>query len=172
MVIVAHSLGCRMTLEAVARLSDAQSARLRLFLMAAAVPVGLVEAETSLAAAVARTAGADALHSRADGVLDFWFRLGQSAAPGEEGLLPEAVGLRGGPERSVWTLASEMPGYDHDQYWSGHRMATHLANRLGAAVAKPRPVRLAAPARLAPVRPAPEPRPHPKRRIADHYRQI
>ncbi|MEM0922776.1 MAG: alpha/beta hydrolase [Pseudomonadota bacterium] len=162
--IVAHSLGCRLALEAMTRLSAEQARQIRLFLMAAAVPVGLIANDHKFEAAIARAASADALHSRADGVLAFWFRLGQTAAPGESGLLPEAVGLNGKPGHPTWSRTAEMPGYDHGQYWAGHRMASHLAHRLGAAVAKPRPIRVSEPPRQAPLRVDPPPRADPPRR--------
>ncbi|MEL6479472.1 MAG: alpha/beta hydrolase [Pseudomonadota bacterium] len=171
-VIVAHSLGCRLTLEAIARLPDHLARRIRIFLMAAAVPVDVfddqaeqsAEMRDALARATGRVLSADALYSPADGVLAFWFRLGQTAAPGEIGVLPEAVGLNGRPGRPVWSRIAEMPGYDHGQYWSGHRMVAHLAHRLGAAVTKPRPVRLAARPRLVPERSDPDARPGPPAR--------
>lgn len=166
MVIVAHSLGCRLTLEALAQVPLDQGPRIRLFLMAAAVPVGLFEDDTALRRAVVRADSIDILHSRADGVLAFWFRLGQTAAPGEADLLPEAVGLRGRPGKRLWTRAVEMPGYDHGQYWGGHRMASHLSHRLGAAVAKPRPIRLNAQPRLV------RERPDPPARALGRHRQI
>ncbi|MEM7508640.1 MAG: alpha/beta hydrolase [Pseudomonadota bacterium] len=158
LVIVAHSLGCRLTLEALVQLPLDRGPRIRLFLMAAAVPVGLFEDGSPMREAARRADSVDVLHSRADGVLAFWFRLGQTAAPGEAALLPEAVGLRGRPRRKLWSRTVEMPGYDHGQYWGGHRMATHLAHRLGAAVAKPRPIRLNALPRLVRRRPAVPPR--------------
>lgn len=161
-VIIAHSLGCRLTLEALARLREHPGGpRIRVFLMAAAVPVGLVGQEERLAIASQRAASVDVLSSRTDGVLAFWFRLGQSVAPGEAHVLPEAVGLRGLPGLETWSRTAEMPGYDHGDYWLGQRAASHLAHRLGAAIPKPRPIRVTAPARTLPVRGVSPARPQP-----------
>lgn len=160
-VIVAHSLGCRLALEALGQLAERQRGpEIRLFLMAAAVPVGLMAQENHLRRALDRANSVDVLHSGSDGVLAFWFRLGQSFAPGESDVLPEAVGLRGQPGESIWTRSAEMPGYQHGEYWIGTRMASHLAHRLGAAVPKPRPIRLTGRARLFPERPSPQDRPN------------
>ncbi|MEM6932482.1 MAG: alpha/beta hydrolase, partial [Pseudomonadota bacterium] len=159
-IIVAHSLGCRLTLEALSRLSRmAGGPTVRLFLMAAAVPVQLMRQDTDLRHGLERASSVDVLHSQADGVLAVWFRLGQSLAPGEDQVLPEAVGLRGHPGGKVWTRSAEMPAYTHGEYWVGNRMASHVANRLGAPVAKPRPVRLTSHPRVHRERPSSPDRP-------------
>ncbi|MEM7238892.1 MAG: alpha/beta hydrolase [Pseudomonadota bacterium] len=159
-IIVAHSLGCRLTLEALSALASLGGGpKIRVFLMAAAVPVELIRQVGHLRDGLERAESVDVLHSEADGVLAVWFRLGQSLAPGEGQMLPEAVGLRGRPGKDVWTRAAEMPGYSHGEYWIGPRMASHVAHRLGAPVAKPRPVRLTSHNRVAPERPKLPPRP-------------
>ncbi|MBY8977810.1 alpha/beta hydrolase [Rhodobacteraceae bacterium NNCM2] len=169
--IIAHSLGCRMSLEALARLAGQPGGpSIRLFLMAAAVPVGLVQNDARLERALSRAASVDVLHSSTDGVLAFWFRIGQSVTPGESEVFPEAVGLRGAPGEATWHRSSEMPGYEHATYWYGNRVANHLAYRLGASVAKPRPARVASHARVPPTRPDAAHRPDPAHRRMEHRR--
>ncbi|MEM8793677.1 MAG: alpha/beta hydrolase [Pseudomonadota bacterium] len=170
-IIIAHSLGCRLAIETMDLLRDAEERpSIRLFLMAAAVPVHKVSDQNAFAPGIAAAATTDVLHSGADGVLAYWFRIGQLAAPGEGALLPEAVGLHGRPGAPVWSRVAEMKGYEHGAYWAGLETAAHVSNRLGGPVAKPRPGRLVARIRLPMTRPAPEARPGPTPRMLEKRR--
>lgn len=121
LIIVAHSLGCRMTLEMLlelGRLGKPPGLKvLAVVLMAAAVRsdnAGLLEGSAAVSNAMV------ALHSDADGVLRIAFPLGQTVAG--EGWMPEAVGLRGRPN-GPWLAKHAMTGLDHSQYWGDHQTA-------------------------------------------------
>src|SRR6185369_5317013 len=85
-IFVAHSLGCRVVLEALrelldGRAPDAESHRVPgVCLMAAAVPTFMVDGNARLAGAAMVPRASYVLHSRADMVLRFTFPSGQGAA--------------------------------------------------------------------------------------------
>lgn len=128
MVVVAHSLGCRVALEFLKRLShDVRPAKLKkiaVILMAAAVPSNLHEL---LRVTKDNADYLAVLHSQDDAVLRRWFRLGQTAAG--EGNFPEAVGLRGEP-RSSWSFDQQMRGFDHGDYWKSAETAEVIGLQL------------------------------------------
>jgi hypothetical protein len=132
LVIIAHSLGCRMALESLDEVLKTP-ARVALILMAAAVPVQLLGQGTALrwnvrtAAPVIRSV----FFSRTDDVLQLAFPIGQSA--GGEGLFPEAVGLKGQPPLGLWTSRTDMSGFGHSDYWPSEQTANTAAFLLGAA---------------------------------------
>lgn len=140
-IVVAHSLGCRLILETldelVARSPADLKGRILIFLMAAAVPVNLVTASDGLRPAVDFTPRSYVLYSECDRDLRRLFRLGQSLAPGEKGLFPEAVGLKGNPSDGLWSERAEMARYDHGNYWKGEKVIKFIAYSLGSSVAKP-----------------------------------
>lgn len=127
LVIVAHSLGCRLTLEFLSRLNrrPPRLQKIVVILMAAAVPV---EQSNLIAQATVNADEVTVLHSKDDRVLRRWFRLGQTVAG--EGRWPEAIGSHGNPGIPPWSGARSMLGYDHGDYWLGDATADAIAERL------------------------------------------
>ena len=140
-VFVAHSLGCRVVLEALRELLDGSSEENErdrvpcVCLMAAAVPTFMIDEGERLERAAALPQASYVLHSRSDAVLQWAFRGGQGAASllvtlgftgaledteraDSEGVYPEAVGRNGRP-RSVWLRRADT-GLGHSGYWK-HR---------------------------------------------------
>jgi hypothetical protein len=116
-VLIAHSLGCR------------------LILMGAAVPVELVDSRGYLRPAIGDTAQAIVFFSESDEVLGSWkFRIAESS----EGLLfPEAVGLHGHPRAAVWSEQKRAEGHRHRDYWRKGQIAPVIARLLGEVAALP-----------------------------------
>ena len=124
--IVAHSMGCRLGMELL-RALDGTNAALhiaRIVFMAGAVPTFMLEQQDPprrLRPAYDQVLreGARSLYSGADGVLAFAFPAGQSLAPGEEGLLPSALGHALWADTSVpFNLGqTENPQAGHSDYW-------------------------------------------------------
>ena len=140
LILVAHSLGCRVALEAT-RFMVSRQARGRVplagaCLMAAAVPTFMVDAQSSGAPGPLRD-GACAirrsfvLYSTNDYVLRTAFRLGQTAAGPGEGFMPEAVGVSGGPE-TPWSVRGDT-GLGHSGYWTHPSTAPATLRALGHA---------------------------------------
>lgn len=131
LVIVAHSLGCRLTLEFLRHLNRLERPdRLQtvvVVLMAAAVPVELDEL---FEAAHHNADQIVVLHSTDDKVLRRWFRLGQTVAG--EGRFPEATGYAGNPHTPTWFFEKQMVGYDHGHYWSRVGTADVIGTQLEA----------------------------------------
>jgi len=130
-VIVAHSLACRLTLEFLRHLDRAsRPPRLKkvvAILMAAAVPSDM----SDLIAAARRNADEIiVLHSKDDKVLRKWFRRGQTAA--REGWFPEAIGFEGNPHDPPWSYHQPMAGYDHGDYWKSRSTADVIGKQLSA----------------------------------------
>jgi len=132
-IFVAHSLGCRVVLEALREIlqgRDPEVERHRVpgvCLMAAAVPAFMVEDGSRLSAAAMVPQSAYVLHSRADMVLRLSFPAGQGAAsvllsiasPGatdHEGFYPEAIGRHGNPS-TKWLRRGDT-GLGHSGYWA------------------------------------------------------
>ncbi|MGB6484343.1 MAG: alpha/beta hydrolase [Candidatus Acidiferrales bacterium] len=125
---IAHSLGNRVVLELLSALQNMKAAgRLSsqiqckgFCMMAAAVPVSMVESNGPLYQSAILSATRRTLYSEADTVLHFAFPIGETAA--REGFFPTAIGRHGQPQ-SDWTAATEMfispsNGYNHGDYWS------------------------------------------------------
>lgn len=125
---IAHSLGNRVVLELISALESMKAAgqlssqiQFKGFcMMAAAVPVPMVEPSGHLFRAAIASATRRTLYSRADTVLHFAFPVGETAAL--EGFFPTAIGRFGQPP-SDWTAEAEMfispsRGYNHGDYWS------------------------------------------------------
>jgi hypothetical protein len=153
LVVVAHSLGCRLVLEFLGclRQEAAKAAgraaegggpgqpavfavlpgleTLIIFLMAGAVPVGAIERRPD---DVRVPRHIIVMHSAADRVLRGAFPLGQTFARGEQDWFPEAVGLRGLPSSARWTSAEDMADYDHGDYWPMVETARVVASYLSA----------------------------------------
>lgn len=122
---LAHSLGCRVTLETVKRLHEAGGPHVeRIGLMAAAVERSAVEPRGEFAGLLADLANAGTrllvLHSTDDKVLHFAFPLGQTAAG--EGILPDALGRFGPPPGMPGLVEQEqIAGANHSDYWGQTR---------------------------------------------------
>jgi pimeloyl-ACP methyl ester carboxylesterase len=145
--VVAHSLGCRLTLELLEKLARGNPAAnvvvTSVTLMAAAVPVGKVEPDGRLRRGVDAANRVCVLHSTGDAVLHWAFPIGQTA--GGDGFFPTAIGRFGGPS-GVWTRSASMSAegklYGHSSYWQGVESASAAAAMMGVAVANPIPVSL------------------------------
>lgn len=138
-VLIAHSLGCRIVLEIIRELATAGMGHARLVvgfaLLAAAVPTPMLERGGRLRSCVPSASRGQALYSPRDRALGLVFGLGQTWAARsvpEEGRFPDAVGKHGEPK--IW-------GYRHNtylghgDYWSSRWIATHLARLLGVVTA-------------------------------------
>lgn len=126
--IVAHSLGCRVALEAVQEISDNpayQGPTIRgVFLLAAAVPVFECLPSGSYQP-LENEAGEYVFFSRSDKALKtIVFGTGQRIF-GEPG---HAVGRNGLPDKR-WT-SSRRTGLQHDQYWGNADVADYIAAKL------------------------------------------
>jgi pimeloyl-ACP methyl ester carboxylesterase len=131
LVLIGHSLGCRVALEAVQQFTGAPAAqrgRVKgVCLMAAAVPTYMIESDRLLGAAARVPQRTWVLYSRKDLVLRWLFGPGQTAA--REGFMPTAVGRHG---TGVWTATDEtMLG--HGEYWGSSVTTPHLARAFGRA---------------------------------------
>ncbi|MBN2565260.1 MAG: alpha/beta fold hydrolase [Candidatus Eisenbacteria bacterium] len=138
-VLVGHSLGCRVILEMLRDVVDPGRApwpRVPVVcLMAAAVPTGHVRPDGRLEDAIGIGKERLVLFSPDDGVLRWTFPIGQFFAEGRagaDGLLPEAVGRHGNP-KSYPTQSYEMSGNGHGDYWSDDRVIDCLAPLVGVA---------------------------------------
>ncbi len=145
--VVAHSLGCRLTLELLDKLArgtpGANVIISSVTLMAAAVPVGKVETDGRLRRGVDSADRVCVLHSTGDAVLHWAFPLGQTA--GGDGFFPTAIGRFGGPT-GMWMRATSMSAegnlYGHSSYWQGAESASTAAGFMGVAVANTIPLSL------------------------------
>lgn len=128
--VVAHSLGCRLSLELLREIESLPQPGLvvrRLAFMAAAVPVFMLQPPNTPARRPLRHAldhrcdSLLSLFSPADWVLKFAFPIGQALAPGREGGFPTALGRR----RWVGVHVPAAPrlcqvkvkGSGHSDYW-------------------------------------------------------
>lgn len=124
--LVGHSLGCRLILEALWNASrqnrDLQLDKTHLFLMGAAVAVGVVEEEPVINDLVRRCATRTVFHSQSDRALKRFFVPGQQIAiwlnyDFRRVRKKTAVGLRGEPLGSLWTAREAFDDYYHEEYW-------------------------------------------------------
>jgi len=134
-ILVCHSLGNRVALELIRTLGATigrGSLVQGLCLMAAAVPVSMVEDLSKLGGA-ARATRTRVLYSKSDTTLHWAFPPGETAAG--EGFFPQAVGLFGNPI-GLWSDRFDLQPYNHGDYWLGlssdNRSAAHAARFLGA----------------------------------------
>ncbi len=134
--IVAHSMGARLALELLRNLAARRSrlAAARIVLMAAAVPVFMLEQRVpprrlrpAFDAMLAE--GARSLWSAHDSVLAFAFPPGQSAAPGDEGAMPVALGheswIDPGAPPNLGQVENACAG--HGDYWGWNESPSALA---------------------------------------------
>lgn len=115
-ILIGHSLGCRLILEALAHI-ERRAPRWKVpavLLMAAAVPESAVDLGGALRAGVEFCPNRFALFSHRDWVLWACFPAGQLQA-GDGGPAPKAVGWRGGPE-GCWT-GRQRTHLFHGEYW-------------------------------------------------------
>lgn len=138
-VFVAHSLGCRLVIEALSLLSIQERQSVRLILMAAAYPVNLVA--SAKAPGTSQLKSSLVLFSKADAVLRVFFPPGERLARTSGNGWPEAVGLRGLPLLGPWTERAEMSGFDHDRYWKSSDVQEEVCRFLGFTVAISQPIR-------------------------------
>ncbi|MGE5241795.1 MAG: DUF726 domain-containing protein [Bacteroidota bacterium] len=133
--IVAHSMGCRLTLELLKQLRDKSDITVgRVVLMAGAVPTFMLEPRPDKQKlrdafdAVLAEAGLS-LYSSSDKVLAYAFPIGQTAAPGPEGFFPTALGhgFWAEAEAPVKLTQQEDPGADHSDYWGWNQKPQALA---------------------------------------------
>jgi Alpha/beta hydrolase family len=135
-VAVSHSLGNRVGLEMINDLlAPAAWGRVEsMCLMAAAVPVALVEDNAHLAPAASAVRTRN-LFSTSDSVLHWAFPPGETVAG--EGFFPQAIGLFGNPP-ARWGDQFNLQPYNHGNYFYGlgtdDRSARYVAQFLGAAV--------------------------------------
>jgi hypothetical protein len=140
-VIVAHSLGCRVALEAIEwiREQDEYGAAAdppngyrgatveAVFLLAAAVPVHLCDPDDDgYLEQPWRDSKEHAFHSRHDRALGKIFNAGEWVA-NEHG---PAVGLAGAPA-GRWSSSTPMPHLGHGDYWSSKDVAEKIGALLG-----------------------------------------
>ena len=130
LTFIAHSLGSRVVLEFL-RESAAKGRprlhRIRLCLMAAAVPVELVYVGGRLHRAASGRPEASILFSNVDEALGWAFSAGQAMA-GERSR--EAVGRYGGPPLA-WRTSANMTPYAHGDYWRRTESASEAKRLLG-----------------------------------------
>jgi len=136
---VGHSLGCRVVLETLkaARRQAVWPSVHAVCLMAAAVPVGLVEPNEEFEEASRGVEHRLVLFSHSDNVLKWAFPVGQAYAAlfagTEDEIYLSAVGLKGRPD-SYPTAAAHMRGNGHSDYWSDRRIFRHISPVMGIAV--------------------------------------
>ena len=116
---IAHSLGCRVVLETIRALASDGPRVGRVGLMAAAVPVFKVQAGGALVGALERAERVHILYSHSDIVLKTAFRAGQTAAGGDEGFFPRALGARHPPPLPGFVASTHVLDAHHGDYW-GH----------------------------------------------------
>jgi esterase/lipase superfamily enzyme len=130
LVIIAHSLGCRVVLEALLAYGGMQpycSRRIDVILMAAAVPIDWID---QYRARIARwNWQIRVAHSDHDWVLKVAFPLGNKLV--EPSLSAEAVGLRGFPESGCWSASHRAQGHGHGDYWTSGSIQSFVGSVLG-----------------------------------------
>lgn len=136
-VLVGHSLGCRVVMEALAAMATRPGGqpqklkRLIVILMAAAVPVFMLEQGGRLNAALEMADAVYYLHSQFDFVLSDLFPVGQTFAG--EGWFPKAVGLYGEPAH-LRCAPRDMQPLNHSDYWDSESVARQLCTLLNVPV--------------------------------------
>lgn len=138
LIFVAHSLGCRVALEAIRFLTSVTASRRASMagacLMAAAVPTYMVDSSPGrpagdLCSAARAIVRSFVLHSTNDFVLRTAFRIGQTSIG--EGFLPVAVGFNGGPD-TPWSGRGNT-GLGHSGYWTHSAAAPATLRAIGHA---------------------------------------
>ncbi len=139
-VFIGHSLGCRVIVETLRELYideglNKKKISTSFFLMAAGIPVGIINKRNPLWKGINRSKPRVVYYSTADWVLQFAFPAGQSLALHDIHLLPEAVGRHGRPE-NVWSLpaSQKMNNYGHGSYWGSNELPSLILGALNKAV--------------------------------------
>lgn len=115
---VGHSLGCRVILETIDDiLRNGGPAVGKVCLMAAAVPLFMVQSDGALAAAMEDAEDVRILYSDDDWVLRDTFPPGQTLAGGNEGFFPAALGLNGPVGVAARTDPVDITDAVHGDYW-------------------------------------------------------
>lgn len=142
--VVAHSLGCRLILEAMNALAVGKESHRAVFrnvcLMAAAVPLYMVgeDAGRYLRNGAELSKRLLVLYSYHDAVLCFAFPLGQTL--GGEGFFPSALG-RYGPPPGLPLPGGRLVAIGHTQYWKNKSVSTEVAIFLGLIQLRETPAR-------------------------------
>ncbi|NET43870.1 DUF726 domain-containing protein [Okeania sp. SIO2B3] len=126
-ILIGHSLGCRLLLEALKK-TIKTNFKLEVFLMAAAVPVSMVQPGQQLNPSISSTEKYRILYSKKDWVLEYTFPWGQKLAG--EGF-DQAVGFKGNPNMGVWSNTKDMENYGHSDYWKGEKSVKWILSQLG-----------------------------------------
>jgi pimeloyl-ACP methyl ester carboxylesterase len=130
-VLIGHSLGCRLILEALAEMMVPHTPNSKVpavLLMAGAVPIQHLEPAGYLRAAAQFPQRRIVLYSARDTVLRWTFPAGQVLA-NDGGLRPEASGLHGHP-RDCWT-ARDHTMLRHGDYWSHKNTTPNIVRLFG-----------------------------------------
>src|SRR5882762_4010049 len=136
-IVVAHSLGCRLVLEALLSLKDRKPTpqlNLTVVLMAAAVPTQYLGSTGYLKNSVRVARRIYVMFSPVDKTLARLFAPGQRFARDPPSGKIEAVGLNGQP-LTLWNKPILMDGFDHGDYWTESRTAEEVAKLAGVPVA-------------------------------------
>lgn len=131
-ILIGHSLGCRLILEGmrlVLRRRHAAANTYSVCLMAPAVPSYMLYSGWRLRRAFEVPRASRVLYSRNDAVLRWTFPPGQRRESGR--MWPEALGLNGRPP--VGTHRCDT-GLGHTKYWSSQTTQPQLAKTLGLSV--------------------------------------
>lgn len=148
-VLVGHSMGCRLILEALKTMKPRHRRRkiAGVCLMAAAVPIRMVENE-ELGPVTRDQAKWRILYSRGDGVLKGTFHIGQAAA--FDSIFTRAVGYTGEPQirwgavgkceemHEFWNYRENY--YEHGWYWPGGQKEGELRKDELTGVGKSEPL--------------------------------
>jgi hypothetical protein len=140
---VAHSLGCRVVLEALQEIATNTSAWngqvSAICLLGAAVPCFMLEDRGRLQRSPFVPGKSCVFFSRSDVILQAFFRIGQTAAA--EGFFPVALGTTGEPV-DRWTNRVDT-GLQHGDYIEDPNLevTSNLARLIGVATASPVPSR-------------------------------
>lgn len=126
-ILIGHSLGCRLLLEALKQ-TIKTNFKLEVFLMAAAVPLSMVQPGQELNPSISSKEKYRILYSKKDLVLKYTFPIGQKLAG--EGF-DRAVGFTGNPKMGVWSNTKDMENYNHSDYWKGEESVQWILSQLG-----------------------------------------
>jgi pimeloyl-ACP methyl ester carboxylesterase len=130
LIVVAHSLGCRLASEMMAELRRMNSIvcnKLKLVLMAGAVATIDVENKDVYGSALLSAKYVATLYSPDDKVLGRLFPIGELDRLGQE-----AIGFKGGPLGFGWSMRQKMQKFDHGD--NGNTAVTNSCTRVTLAM--------------------------------------
>ena len=134
-ILIGHSLGCRLILETLKELNcqqfNGETLSIHIILLGAAVPVSHLQQYGRLRRGVISLANESTIfYSWNDDVLKIFFPLGQKRA--QDGISPyEAVGLNGEPSDSFWIRSIKLSGHKHSDYLDKEDAAWNISKLLG-----------------------------------------